>query len=78
VIVYRYNTAGTKTCYTAKKTWVSENSPSCGFFLTVTKGKWSVQLKGLTKGALDVGVAAKDYSNNIGGTGFSKLQPLTS
>jgi hypothetical protein len=65
VAIYRTNASyGAVKCLTAKKTWVSPKPGICGFLVKVTKGKWSVSVKGLIKGHLIVAAYTEDYSRN--------------
>jgi len=56
-------------CYTSKKTWIRVYDDTdlsvCITTVKVTKGKWSLALKGLTKGELFVSAAAQDWSDNV-------------
>jgi hypothetical protein len=68
VIVVPMKANGSKVyCFTYKKTWMRLYSDSnyalCGVAVRVTKGKWSLALKGLTKGNFTVIAVAADWSD---------------
>lgn len=71
VFATRFN--GSKVyCYTAKKTWqrVNVNSDSqinkycVPHYVKISKGKWSLSLKGVAKGTLYVDASAQDNTGN--------------
>jgi len=68
VIVVPMRASGSKVyCYTYKKKWIRLYSDSdvakCGVVVGVKKGKWSLGLKGLTKGEFTVIAVGEDWSD---------------
>ncbi|HEY0532030.1 MAG TPA: PKD domain-containing protein [Actinoplanes sp.] len=68
VIVVPMKASGNKVyCYTSKKKWLRLYNDTdlgrCGVIVGVSKGKWSLTLKGLTKGAFTVIAVGEDWSD---------------
>jgi hypothetical protein len=68
VIVVPMRASGSKVyCYTSKKKWMRIYNDSdvdkCGVVVGVSKGKWSLGLKGLVKGSFTVLAIGEDWSD---------------
>lgn len=68
VLVIPMRASGSKVyCYTSKKTWLRLYSDTdvdrCGVAVGVSKGKWSLGLKGLAKGSFTVIAVSEDWSD---------------
>jgi hypothetical protein len=67
ILPTRVSTSNRLYCYTPGKRWLltDDNFTGCaGTFVTVSKGKWSMKLPGLAKGAVLVVGKTYDYSDN--------------